>query len=208
MDKNSNNMLIIGVGLLVAGLFLSAYSISSYIETKTLTSKIDFEELENNNQMPDSEKYYQYLSNSDFLNSKLNQNKDFIVKNASCAYVDFAYHNAVSFYKLTQGQSDMSKQGVAQGNIRSLIAIMDSYKSCKNTSQYKSELQKILDSEDKMSDLYEREQMDNFINGDYINEFINVPQETEQESEPVIIEEPITYPKPNASDTMQTGGTY
>lgn len=200
MDKNTNNLLILGICILAFGLILLAYSVSSYTETKNLEEKIDFEALETNNQMPDSEKYFQYLSNSDFLNKKLNQNKNLLIKNASCAYVDYAQHNAIALYRLVNLQSDTSRKNVALGNIQSLYDTLNYYKSCKNYSLYKDELKNILETEkNKKDDLYTQDRMNTFLDDEYIE------NELEKES---LIEEPKPYSQPTYSETMQTGGTY
>ncbi len=201
MDKNTNNLLILGICLLVFGILLFAYSISSFAETKSLNEKIDFETLENNNQMPDSEKYFQYLTNSDFLNKKLNQNKNLIIKNTSCTYVDYAQHNAIALYRLVKLQSDTSRKNVALGNIQALYTTLDSYKSCKNYSTYKDALKNILENEkNQKEDLYMQDRMNTFLGEEKYEE--------EYYEEPAIEEHPQQYSQPTSSDMMQTGGTY
>ena len=147
MDRNSNGLLYFGVLILLLGLLLLSYSISTYGEVKNLSQKIDFVEVDNNNQMSTSDKYYKYLSYSDYLNEKLKKNKNILVKNTSCVYLDYAQHNAIALYRLTYNglQSDESRQSVAAGTVRGLYNMLDNYKTCKQTSNYKTELKEILD---------------------------------------------------------------
>lgn len=147
MDRDTNGLLYSGVFILLIGLFLLSYSISSYSEVKNLSQKIDFIEVDNNNQMSTSDKYYKYLSYSDYLNEKLKKNKNILIKNTSCVYLDYAQHNAISLYRLTYNglQSDESRQSVAAGTVRGLYNMLDNYKTCKQTSTYKTELKDILD---------------------------------------------------------------
>lgn len=169
MDKNTNNLLMLGVTILIIGLFLLSYSISSYKEVKALANKIDFEELENNTQMSTSEKYFKYLSNADYLNQYLNKNKNLAIKNTSCVYLDYAQHNAIALYKLTYNglQTEESRKSVAAGNIRSLSTIMDNYSTCKQTPVYKAELKNLLDDIQKSDVLYSQRdsRMQSFMNG-------------------------------------------
>lgn len=169
MNKKNNNLLALGISILVLGLMLLSYSISSYTELKSLDEKMNFDELDNNVQMSTTDKYYRYLSNSDFLTQKLNKNKDLLFKNSTCVYLDYAEHNAVSLYELTYNgvQTDDSRKDVAAGNIRSLLKILDSYRTCKQFSTYKDELKHILDDIEKSDSLYSNteERMNNFMNG-------------------------------------------
>lgn len=147
MDKSSNGLLYSGVLILLVGLLLLSYSISTYSEVKNLSQKIDFVEVDNNNQMSTSDKYYKYLSYSDYLNEKLKKNKNILIKNTSCVYLDYAQHNAIALYRLTYSglQSDESRQSVAAGTVRGLYNMLDNYKTCKQTTNYKAELNEILD---------------------------------------------------------------
>ena len=147
MGNNSNDMLALGISILLIGLLLGSYSFSAYTEIKSLKNKIDFEALDNNNSLSTSDKYYQYLSNADFLNKKLNKNKNILMKNTSCAYLDYAIHNADGLYQLVYKKidSDDTKQSIASGNIRTLYNMLENYNTCKKTAQYKSELKKLLD---------------------------------------------------------------
>lgn len=169
MNNNSNNFLLIGVIILIIGLFLMSYSVSTYKEVQDLASKIDFEELDNNNMMSSSDKYFKYLSYSDFLNQNLKKNKDLLLKNASCVYLDYAQHNAISLYKLTYRgfHTEFTRKNVSAGNVRSLYNMLDNYKSCKQYSAYKSELEHILEDIQKSDALYSHreERMEAFLDG-------------------------------------------
>lgn len=170
MDNNTNNdMLVLGVSILIIGLLLGTYSFATYKETKTLGQKIDFELIDDNNELTSEEKYYKYLSIADFLNQKLNKNKDILIKNSSCVYLDYAHHNAIELYKLTNRKFDMddAKKSVAAGNVRGLYNMLDYYNTCKQTETYKNELKNILDDIQKIetnrndSDM----RMNEFLNG-------------------------------------------
>lgn len=147
MDKDTNGLLYSGVLILLIGLLLLSYSISTYSEVKNLAQKIDFIEVDNNNQMSTSDKYYKYLSYSDYLSEKLKKNKNILVKNTSCVYLDYAQHNAVALYRLTYNglQPDESRQSVSAGIVRGLYNMLDNYKTCKQSTNYKAELKEILD---------------------------------------------------------------
>ncbi len=166
-SNNTNNLLFLGISILVIGLFLLSYSITTYKEVQSLANKIDFEELDNNNQMSSSDKYFKYLSISDYLNQILNKNKNLLMKNSACVYLDYAQHNAISLYKLTYSgvQTEETRKSVAAGNIRNLYTMLDNYKTCKQTENYKTELKNILDDIQKTDNLYsEREQrMESFM---------------------------------------------
>lgn len=168
MNIKNNNLLALGISILVLGLLLLSYSISSYTELKSLDDKMNFDELDNNVQMSTTDKYYRYLSNSDFLNQKLNKSKDLLFKNSTCVYLDYAEHNAVSLYELTYNgvQTDDSRKDVAAGNVRSLLKMLDNYRTCKQSSTYKDELKHILDDIEKSDSLYSNseERMNNFMN--------------------------------------------
>lgn len=156
MDKNTNELLMLGVTILIMGLLLFSYSISCYKESKDLASKIDFEELDYNNQISTSDKYFKYLSNADYLNQYIKKNKNILIKNSSCIYLDYAQHNAISLYKLTYSgiQTDESRRSVAAGNVRALYNMLDDYRTCKQVQNYKAELKNILDDIQKNDDLY------------------------------------------------------
>jgi len=188
--NNTNDMLILGIIILVAGIFVASYSFSTYSEIKSLGTKIDFEELDNNNEMPTSDKYYKYLSYADFLNQKLEKNKSILIKNASCVYLDYAQHNAKFLYLLTQKlDSDESKRSVAAGNIRSLYNMLDNYKTCNQSAGYKTELQKIIDEiqNNNLNPPDTDYRMEKFLNG--------YDQKAQEEAQPVQTEQeaPVTH---------------
>lgn len=205
MEKNSNDLLVLGISILIIGLLLACYSFSSYSEIKTLTNKIDFEELDNNTQLPSSEKYYKYLSIADFLNQKLTKNKNILIKNASCTYVDYAYHNAIELYNLTykKMETDDTKKSVAAGNIRALYNMLDNYNTCKQTADYKSKLGKLIE-EIQSSNLNSSDsdyRMEKFLNGYEYQPKPQQPEEVEQpqnnlpELEPIPDSEKIEHPQ-------------
>ena len=167
-DNNNNELIMLGAGMLLIGLVLGSYSLSTHIETKDLSSKIDFELIDDNNELSTIEKYYKYIQIADFLNQKLIKNKNLAIKTTSCIYLDYAQHNAIELYRLTNRKLDMddTKKSVAAGNVRSLYNMLDNYTTCKKTPQYKSELQNILtdiQKEEKAVDNEER--MNRFLNG-------------------------------------------
>ena len=88
MEKSYNNWLALGVSILIMGIMLMTYSLTTYKQTKTLADKIDFQEVDNNTQMSTSDKYFKYLSYADYLNDELKKNKDLLIKNSTCNYVD------------------------------------------------------------------------------------------------------------------------
>lgn len=153
--SNNNDLLMLGIMFLVIGGALGVYSISSYLELKNLGDKIDFELIDDNNQMSSTDKYYKYLSFADFLNQKLNKNKNIPIKNASCVYLDYAQHNAIELYRLTSRRMELdeSKRSVAAGNVRGLVTMLDNYKTCNKTQSYKTELNNILDEIQKSENL-------------------------------------------------------
>ena len=169
MSRSSNDLLMLGISILIVGLLLMSYSISTYREVKEIGEKVNFEELDDNVQMSTSDKYYKYLSNSDYLNQNLNKNKNLLIKNSSCVYLDYAQHNAISLYKLVYNgvQTDDSRKSVAAGNVRSLYNMLDNYKTCKQSSSYKSELKNILDDIEKSDMLYahREDRMNAFLDG-------------------------------------------
>ena len=122
MDKKNNNTLALGVTLLIFGMALLAYCLSSYFEIKTLENKIDFINLEDNKQISTNDK--------DFLLQKLKKNKNLPIKNSSCAYLDYAQHNILDMYTLIfKGvNEDAVKKDVVEGNTKTLLSIYDNYK--------------------------------------------------------------------------------
>ena len=170
MIKSVNRMLICGIILTIAGIALFIYSLITYSETNSLYNKIDFDDLDNNNQISTSDKYYKHLSISEFLTAKLNQNKNLPIKNVSCVYLDYAQHNAVSLYKLIYNgdRNDTSRREVVEGNIKNLYDMLGFYASCKQSMGYKIELNNILENIKKSNELYEGSDfaLDSFLNGD------------------------------------------
>ena len=52
MDNNTNNELImLGSGILILGLVLGSYSLSTFLDIKDLSQKIDFELIDDNNEL-------------------------------------------------------------------------------------------------------------------------------------------------------------
>lgn len=186
-SNNTNNLLFLGISILVIGLFLLSYSVTTYKEVESLANKIDFEELDNNNQMSSSDKYFKYLSISDYLNQILNKNKNLLMKNSACVYLDYAQHNAISLYKLTYSgvQTEETRKSVAAGNVRNLYTMLDNYKTCKQTETYKAELKNILDDIQKSDNLYsEREKrMESFMKDYNVKQEEITPEETNVEEQ-------------------------
>ncbi len=186
-SNNTNNLLFLGISILVIGLFLLSYSVTTYKEVESLANKIDFEELDNNNQMSSSDKYFKYLSISDYLNQILNKNKNLLMKNSACVYLDYAQHNAISLYKLTYSgvQTEETRKSVAAGNVRNLYTMLDNYKTCKQTETYKAELKNILDDIQKSDNLYsEREKrMESFMKDYNVKQEEVTPEETNIEEQ-------------------------
>lgn len=152
---SNNKLLVIGICTIILGIGLFVYSINSYAQINSLSTKIDFEELDNNTRMPSSDKYYKYLSYAEILNQYLNKNKNLPIKNTSCAYLDYAQHNSISLYKLVYKglQEDTSRREVAESNIQQLNDMLENYKTCPKTPQYKTELTNILDEIEKTKNI-------------------------------------------------------
>ena len=201
MNKDYNKMLLLGLCVIIAGVFLFIYSFLSHMEVKKLSEKIDFEDLDNNNYVSTADRYYKHLSIAEFLNAKLEKNKKLPIKHTSCVYVDYAQHNVLSLYKLIYNNSALedARKDVVEANIKSLNEMLNNYAACKNVSAYKTELQDTLDKIDKSSDLYEetQEKMDNFINGtSEIERRVQLPEyneiepahsETEQQTQAPVV---------------------
>ncbi len=170
-DKNAaiNETLMLGVGILIIGLILAVYSISTYIEVKNLSEKVDLDLIDSNAKLTAADKYYEYLSISEFLMKKLNQNKNIPLKNTSCVYLNYAHENAILMYNLADRklEFDTSKKSDAAANIRALHKMYDNYKGCRQTAGLKDELGKYLseieNGNNNNSDSEER--MNNFLNG-------------------------------------------
>lgn len=171
----NNNLLIIGILTIIAGTVLLIYSVVSYAETRALSNKIDFDELENNNQISTQDKYYKHLSIADYLNQAINKNKNLPIKNTSCIYIDYAQRNTILMYKLIfKGvHEDLSKRDVVEGNIKHMQESLNDYKMCKSTSEYKKELDNILDEIKKNNDMQADKRL-------IMETFLNSPSEIEQ----------------------------
>lgn len=181
MDKSSDKLLLTGgIIAIIFGVALLCYSIKSYAEIKYLENHIDFEELDHNNRIPTSDKYFKHLSIQDYLNQKLNKNKNLPFKNTSCIYLDYAQHNLLSWHRLIfkSSNEDNTKKSVVEGNIRTHLILLDDYKICKMSSQYKSELQTIIDQIEKSDDLEKENRMNNFLNGERI-----IPKDSEADTD-------------------------
>jgi len=165
----TNEMLAAGIGILTIGIALAIYSFSAYSEMKRLETQFDFETLDKNNQISTSDKYYKYLEYSDILNQKLKENKNIPLKNVSCVYLDYAQHNALALYSLTDKKitADTSKKAAGIGNIRALYELLDNYKGCSQTAAYKSELVNILEGADnaEKEKLRSDERLNEFLYG-------------------------------------------
>lgn len=167
MKRNYNGLLTLGISAIILGLALLIYSITSYSEIKVVTNNIDFDELDNNIHIPTSDKYHKYLSIGDTLNKKLEKNKNLPIKNMSCAYLDYAQHNIKSLYKLIykSANEDSTRRAVVEGNIKSLSDMYQYYTSCRKTSQYIEELNKMKDEIENSDDIFYQGRMETFING-------------------------------------------
>ncbi len=198
MEENSNDLLLLGISILGLGILLAGYSISAYLEVKNLNEKIDFETLANRTDMSTSDKYYEYLSIDDFLEQKLEKNKNIPIKNISCVYLDYAQQNAIELYNLTYKKLDSndSRRSVATGIIRKLYNTTDNYKTCKQADSYKKELNDILQKIQKSENLHiDYEQR--------MNEFLNTRRELPNNTLPAKTEnaestEPQTTPVSDA----------
>ena len=182
-SNSSNKMIFLGIGIIVIGLVLLVYSLTYYAEIRNLEKRIDFEELDNSNQISTSDKYYKYLSYSDFLFQMLNKNRKILFKNASCAYLDYAQHNTLALYKLIfkSASQDSSRKSVVEGNIRSLYKITDDYGICKQAPKYKEELRNILDDIQKTENFMNSNSsnMENFLRSKNTETIQEVPFEPE-----------------------------
>lgn len=189
MDKQLNNdLLVLGTIFLVIGLSVGSYSYSTYKEIKDLDTKLDFELIDNNNELSTQDKYYKYIAFADFLNQKLAKNKNIPMKNAACVYLDYAQHNTQELYKLTSRKMNMdeSKKIIAAENVRSLYTTLDNYKTCKKSAIYKEELKNILVEIEQKQNLYSESQQQ--IN-DYPNNYKSIknriPTDSEEQQLPI-----------------------
>ena len=61
-EISSNEMLMLGVGVLIVGIVLASYSFSTYSEMKQLENQFDFDTLDKNTQISSSDKYLSIFS--------------------------------------------------------------------------------------------------------------------------------------------------
>lgn len=184
MNKEMNNdLLTLGVIFLIIGLFVGSYSYATYKEIKELDSKLDFELIDNNNELSTLDKYYKYISFADFLNQKLSKNQNIPIKNASCVYLDYAQHNTIELYKLTSRKMDMddSKKIIAAENVRTLYNTLENYKTCKKSNSYKEELKNILIDIEKKQNLHSdlQQNTNNIINNYHLNNENRIPPDSD-----------------------------
>ncbi len=213
MNKSYNRLLIGGIIVIILGIALFCYSIKSYAQIRYLENHIDFDELDNNNRISTSDKYYKYLSIQDFLNQNLNKNKNLPLKNSSCIYLDYAQHNLLSLHKLIfkMANEDNSRKSVVEGNIRTYLILLDDYKTCRKYSQYKSEFNDILDKMSKIDDLEKENRMNKFLNSErvipkaednYIEEELDIQNSNEESQIEVNQENKLTTPPDEKSDNI------
>lgn len=205
----NNEMLMLGAGILIIGAVLTSYSFSTYVEMQKLGERIDFETLDKNNQISTTEKYYKYMEYSDFLNDKLKKNKRIPLKRVACVYLDYAQHNAIEMYYLTKDKMpfDTTRTKFSTDNVKDLYNILDSYKSCKQSAQYKAELEEILkDAQNFNKQRMEAdERLEEFLYGgdDELPQAIDVPNENIPQTtlEPPTPQESIQPQTPNYIDS-------
>ena len=172
INKNSNasinETLMLGIGILIIGLILGIYSVTTFVEVKNLSEKVDLELIDSDTKLTSTDKFYEYQSIAEFLNKKLNQNKGIPIKNTSCVYLDYAHQNAILMYNLADRRldADPTKKNQAATNIRSLYKMYDNYKGCRQSAGLKEELSKYIADIDKSLNGSDREErMNNFLNG-------------------------------------------
>ena len=182
-NKNYNGMIALGITATIIGIIMLMYSFVSYSEKKLLSDKIDFDSIDNNNQISTSEKYYKYSSILDILITKLEKNKNLPYKNMSCAYLDYAQHDIKSMYKIVyKGANDeLSKRETVKKNIEKLSDIYKYYKNCKTTALYTQELENMLKESKNIGNVLPNERMENFLNGNKF--FDNSENQNLQEKE-------------------------
>ena len=191
-NKNAatNEMLMLGVGILIIGLILGVYSISTYVEVKNLSDKIDFELIDSNTKLTSSDKFYEYQNIAEFLTKKLEQNKSIPIKNTACVYLNYANKNAVLMYDIADKklEADPGKKNTAASNIRTLYGLYDSYKGCKQSAQLKTELGQYLSDIENATNSEPQ-------NNDRMNKFLNGYKEKKQaELEQAAESDTVVYP--------------
>ena len=60
-NTTPNELMMLGTGILMIGLVLGSYSVSTYLEVKDLEKAVDFELIDDNNELSSEEKYYKYI---------------------------------------------------------------------------------------------------------------------------------------------------
>jgi hypothetical protein len=167
MEKD-NSLLFKGMLLLGVGLILFGYSVSSWLEVKNFAKNVDFELVDENVELSSEDKYYKYLAFSDYINQKLDKNKNLPIKNASCTYLNYAEHNTLEMYRLaTLKLNDEAKRNTVNSNIRGIYNIIDSYSTCKVYPEYKAELKNLISEieESANSNIDKEINMQKFLNG-------------------------------------------
>lgn len=215
MEENSNDLLLLGISILIIGILLASYSLSSYLEVKNLIDKIDFETLAHSTEMSTEDKYYEYLSINDFLEQKLEKNKNLPIKNTSCIYLDYAQQNVIELYNLTHKKLDSndSRRNVTTGTIRKLYNTIGYYKTCKQAENYKKELDEILKDIQKSENLHidYEQRMNEFLNTrrELPNDIIPAQNENSDSSEQQAIPATENYniPKEESQNQIQQNQT-
>lgn len=183
MGKKSNDILYLGIFILIVGVVLTIYSITSYTEISSLKKKIDFELIDDNNAISYEDRYAQYLSIAEFLNKKIDQNKNLPIKTTSCSYINYAKHNAIELHKLTtrRMKENETHKNTATSNIRTLYDKLKDYNTCPEILEHKNDLQSIIteiENSEKTKN-FDKERMQKFINGYYDKNIENVASEEE-----------------------------
>jgi hypothetical protein len=205
MEKD-NSLLFKGMLLLGLGLILCGYSIFSYLEVKNFAKTVDFELVDGNVELSSEDKYYKYLAFADYINQKLDKNKNLPIKNASCTYLVYAEHNILEMYHLTTLKlEDETKRNTVNSNIRGLYNIIDSYSTCKVYPEYKAELKDLISEieERANSNIDNEVRMQNFLN-EYKDKNIQAQEEkTIQEENSVQSQNPEQTEIPTSQTSTQ-----
>ena len=192
--KQHNENLYLGVFLLIVGIILTIYSVSSYSEIKSLEKKIDFELIDDNNKLSYEDKFAQYQAISEYLNKKLDKNKNLPIKTTSCSYLNYAKHNSIEMYKLANKRKDNPKhKNLAASNIRTLHKKISDYNTCKNAIEYRNEFDAIIleiENQDKVK-AFDEQRMLKFIDGYYDRKLEESMTQENTTIETPILEEPI-----------------
>lgn len=143
----SNNKLItLGITLVTAGLLLLYYSISIHIEERALVEKIDFITVDDNYSTPSAEKFNKHIEYAQYLQEKLEGNKNLPIKNVACVYLDFAQENTIELSNLINKNfsTDTEKISKVAKLVRQYSKVSENYKTCSKYSQYATETEGIL----------------------------------------------------------------